>query len=48
MLVFGQSPPIDTYSGTYRVKFVIADLDFALSRGVTAHHAVIIPEKPVF
>ena len=40
--------PIDTYSGTYRVKFVIADLDFALSRGVTAHHAVIIPEKPVF
>lgn len=30
------------------MKFVIADLDFALSRGVTAHHAVIIPEKPVF
>ena len=30
------------------MKFVIADLDFALSRGVTAHHAVIIPENPVF
>lgn len=33
---------------TYTVKFIISDLDLALSRGVTAHHAVIIPEKPVF
>ena len=33
------------------VKFIIADLDTALdlsSLGVTAHHAVIVPETPVF
>ena len=38
-------------TGTYKVKFIIADLDSALkpaSHGVTAHHAVIVPEAPVF
>ena len=36
---------------TYTVKFIIADLDIALnqgSSGVTQHHAVIVPEGPVF
>ena len=36
---------------TYGIKFVIADLDYALSceySGVTAHHTVIIPEKSAF
>lgn len=35
----------------FSVKFIIADLDTALgisSLGVTAHHAVIVPEEPVF
>ena len=39
-------------SGTGKsVKFIIADLDTALgisSLGVTAHHAVIVPDVPVF
>jgi len=38
-------------TSTYDVKFIIADLDIAMNRGnprVTAHHAVIVPEKPVF
>ncbi len=36
---------------TYEVRFIIADLDIAMNQGsptVTAHHAVIVPEKPVF
>ena len=36
---------------TYRIRFIIADLDYALNckdSGVTAHHAVILPEKPPF
>lgn len=36
---------------TYTVKFIITDLDYALNRGnsrVTSHHAVIVPETPVF
>ena len=34
----------------YTVRFIIADLDAALSSGpgVTAHHAVIVPENPPF
>lgn len=35
----------------YDVKFIIADLDIAMNQGsptVTAHHAVIVPEEPVF
>ncbi|MDY6274381.1 MAG: hypothetical protein SPL41_05110 [Succinivibrionaceae bacterium] len=38
-------------TSTYEVKFIIADLDIAMNQGsprVTAHHAVIVPEKPVF
>ena len=38
-------------TSTYDVKFIIADLDIAMNQGsptVTAHHAVIVPEKPVF
>ena len=37
-----------TEACTYEVKFVIADLDLALGRCVTAHHAVIVAEKPPF
>lgn len=39
----------NTVTSTYEVKFIIADLDYALHRGVgvEAHHAVIIPEEPV-
>ena len=36
---------------TYTVKFIIADLDIAMYQGsprVTGHHAVIVPEDPVF
>ena len=36
---------------TYDVRFIIADLDIAMNQGshmVTAHHVVIVPEKPVF
>lgn len=35
-------------SGTYMAKFIIADLDSALGHGVTAHHAVVVPETPLF
>ena len=38
-------------SQTYTVKFIIADLDIAMKQGsprVTDHHAVIVPEVPVF
>lgn len=38
-------------TSTYDVKFIIADLDIAMNQGsptVTAHHAVIVPEKSVF
>ena len=38
-------------AGTYKVKFIIADLDAAMNQGsprVTAHHSVIVPETPVF
>ena len=41
----------DKENSTYDVKFVIADLDTAMNQGlpkVAAHHAVIVPEKPVF
>ena len=41
----------NTETSTYEVKFVIADLDAAMNRGnprVTAHHAIIVPAKPVF
>ncbi|MDY3144780.1 MAG: hypothetical protein SOW06_05370 [Succinivibrionaceae bacterium] len=41
----------NTETSTYEVKFVIADLDIAMNQGsprVTAHHAVIVPEEPVF
>ena len=34
--------------GTYTVRFIIADLDSALGHGVTAHHAVVVPETPLF
>lgn len=33
---------------SYTVRFIIADLDFATSHRYAAHHAVIIPETPVF
>ena len=38
-------------TSTYDVKFIIADLDIAMDQGtprVTAHHAIIVPEEPVF
>lgn len=35
-------------AGKYNVRFIIADLDFAISRRYAAHHAVIVPEDPVF
>ena len=41
----------NTETSTYEVKFVIADLDAAMNHGspsVTTHHAVIVPETPVF
>ena len=41
----------NTKTSTYEVKFVIADLDATMNQGsprVTAHHAVIVPEEPVF
>ena len=41
----------NTGTSTYEVKFVIADLDAAMNHGspsVTTHHAVIVPETPVF
>ena len=41
----------NTGTSTYKVKFVIADLDAAMNHGspsVTTHHAVIVPETPVF
>ena len=41
----------NTGTRTYDVKFIIADLDAAMNQGnprVTAHHAVIVPEEPVF
>ena len=41
----------NTKTSTYEVKFVIADLDAAMNHGspsVTTHHAVIVPETPVF
>lgn len=39
-----------SWTSTYKVKFVIADLDIAMNQGspkVTAHHTVIVPETPV-
>ena len=38
-------------TSTYDVKFIIADLDIAMDQGtprVTAHHAIIVHEEPVF
>ena len=38
-------------SKTYGIKFIIADLDYALNcenSGVTSHHAVVLPETPPF
>lgn len=40
-----------TKTSTYKVKFIIADLDIAMNQGspmVKAHHAVIVPERLVF
>lgn len=36
-----------TPAGTYTVRFIIADFDFATCRRYAAHHAVIIPEEPI-
>ena len=38
----------DGVAGTYTVRFIIADLDIALSRELKTHHAVIVPETPPF
>ena len=38
-------------TGTYTIRFIIADLDYALNKGsprVTEHHVVIVPERSPF
>ena len=34
--------------GTYTVNWVVTDCDYWISRAMTAHHVVIVPQAPIF